>query len=174
MTIHSSVLLGASPTTTATARVAPDVVRAWRWVTWFSLVLTMAGLADWLLVWLPVRFGSPEWEFGTIVASISGLPLITMGFAGLLGSAVARGIRWQIVVVATLLLIWTACILASLALFLLDVPIALRSVSGVAHIGIVKATTKTLFLGTLFSTAYLVAGLGALRQLRDRGSASGR
>lgn len=173
MTIHSGVFLHANPAATG-AKVVPDAVRAWRWVGWFALVLTLAGLTDWVLVWVPARFGSPEWEFGTIVAGISGLPLITMGFAGLLGSAVARGIRWQTIVVGTLLLIWTVCILSSLALFLLDIPIALGSVSGIARIGIIKAITKTLFLGTLFSAAYVVAGIGALRHARDRRGTVGR
>lgn len=165
--MQSGRIYSASP---LTSDVVPDVTRAWRWVSWFALVLTLAGFADWVLVWIPMRFGTPEWEFGTIVASTSGLPLITMGFAGLLGSAVARGIRWQIRLVSIVILVWAVCVLGSLLLFLLDVPIAIGAVSGLARVGLMKAIVKTLFLGTIFSIAYVVAGVGALRHSRLRRS----
>ena len=163
MSAYSGVLLGGSATS---VDVIPRSAQAWRWVSWFGLVLALAGLSDWVLLWTPLRLGMPEWEFGTIVAAISGLPLITLGFAGLLGAAVARGIGWQIKVVSVALLVWMACILTALALFLLDIPIALGAVSGIARVGIVKAIVKTLFLGSLFSVAYLVAAVGALRWAR--------
>ncbi len=148
-------------------RVHPgDVNQAWRWIGWFSLVLALAGLGDWVLAWVPLRLGSVEWEFGTVVSSFSGLPLITIGFAGLLGSAVARGIRWQIITVAATVLFFAAWILAASILFLLDVPMALRAVQGVAHLGILKAIAKTGLLATLFLIAYSVAGIGALRFAR--------
>jgi hypothetical protein len=91
------------------------------------------------------------------------LPLITMGFAGLLASAIARGIRWQVITVAIVVLLLAAWILAASILFLLDVPVALRAVQGVAQLGIMKAIAKTGLLGTLFLVAYSVAGIGALR-----------
>jgi hypothetical protein len=145
--------------------LTPDVAQAWRWVGWFSLVLTLAGVGDWVLAWVPMRLGSPEWEFGTVASTFSGLPLATMGFAGLLGSAVARGIRWQVRVVGVLLLMWAALILGAFVLFLLDIPVALGAVQpGPARLGIVKAIAKTVMLVTLFSVAYLVGGIGALRR----------
>lgn len=150
---------------TAVAR-AGDPTMAWRWLGWFSLVLALAGFGDWLLAWFPMRFGSPEWEFGTVVSTLSGLPLITMGFAGLLASAVARGIRWQVVAVAVVVLSFGTWVLAAFVVFLLDVPIALRAVQGVARLGIMKAIAKTSMLAVLFSTVYFVAAIGALRYAR--------
>ena len=145
--------------------ITPDVNQAWKWVGWFALVLTAAGVGDWVLAWYPLSFGTVEWEFGTVVASIANLPLITMGFAGLLGSAVARGVRWQIVTTAWVLIVWTVLLLASLTLFALDIPVALAAVQrGTARLGILKAIAKTLFLGGLFAVAYLVAAIGALRR----------
>ena len=146
--------------------ITPDPQTAWRWIGWFSLMLTLAGLSDWVLAWMPLRFGTPEWEFGTIVSSMSGLPLLTMGFAGLLGSAVARGVRWQIVLVAAIVLTFAVLILGALAVFALDVPIALRTVQGPAHLGILKAIAKTVTLGLLFAAGYLVSAIAALRHAR--------
>ena len=148
--------------------LTPDAAQAWRWVGWFALVLTLAGLGDWVLAWIPLRLGAPEWEFGTIVSSFSGLPLVTMGFAGLLGSAVARGVRWQVLVVASILLVWALVIIAATVIFLLDVPLALGSVEGPARLGIIKAILKTLMMATLFGTAYLVGAIGALRRSKRR------
>ena len=143
-----------------------DPTRAWRWLGWFSLVLALAGLGDWLLAWFPMRFGSPEWEFGTVVSTLAGLPLITMGFAGLLASAVARDIRWQVVAVAIAVLLFGTWVLAAFVVFLLDVPIAMRAVQGVARVGIMKAIAKTTMLAVLFSAVYFVAAISALRYAR--------
>jgi hypothetical protein len=136
---------------------------AWRWMGWFSLVLAIAGVGDWLLAWTPLRLGNPEWEFGTVVASFSGLPLVSLGFAGLRGSALARGVRWQIVTLGWVILLFAVAIAAALVLFILDIPIAVRVPPGPARLGIAKAIAKALGLGLLFGVAYFVAAIGALR-----------
>ena len=140
---------------------------AWRWIGWFGLALTIAGLGDFILTWVPWELGSPEWEFGTIAASFSGLPLVTMGFAGLLGAALARGIRWQLTGMGLLLVALALAMVGALVVFLLVVPVALRAVVGVARTGIVKAIVRTTMLGVVFSVAYLVAGIAALRHARN-------
>jgi hypothetical protein len=151
---------------TRTGVLAPNVDQAWRWIGWFSLVLVIAGAGDWVLAWIPLRFGTAEWEFGTIVSTFAGLPLVTMGFAGLLGSAAARGVRWQLITVGVIVLAWGVMVVAALIIFFLDVPIALQAVQGPAHLGIMKATAKTVMLGLLFSTVYFVTGIAALRRSR--------
>jgi len=151
--------------------LASNSDRAWRWVGWFSLVLALAGLGDWFIAWIPLRFGSAEWEFGTVAATFSGLPLVTMGFAGLLGSAIARGIRWQIIAVSSVVLLFAVLVLLASLVFLLDVPVALGAVGGgVARLGILKAIAKTGLLGSLFFVAYVVAGVRALRYALSRQS----
>ena len=140
---------------------------AWRWVAWLSLVLTLAGVGDWVLAWVPLRLGNPEWEFGTIVASFSGLPLVAIGFAGLLGSAWARGIHWQVRTVGWVVLVWAVMIAGALVVFFLDVPLALAAAQGPIRLGIVKATVKTVALGVLFSVAFVVIGVAALRRPRS-------
>ena len=150
--------------------MTPDGATAWRWVGWFGLLLFVAGLGDFVIAWVPMRLGSPEWEFGTVASTLAGLPLATMGLAGLLGSAVARGKlgltrAWGLVV-----LVWAAVVLGSYVLFLLDVPVALRAVSGEALLGIKKAIVKTTLLAVVFGAGYLVAGFGAIRHTQKRGA----
>lgn len=146
--------------------------RAWRWVGWFSLALALAGVGDWVLAWMPPHLGNPEWEFGTVAATMAGLPLMAMGFAGLLATGTARHQRWLVVTMTWVLIGFALVVLAALALFLLDVPLALRTVQGTARVGIIKATIKTSFLGLLFATAFGIAGLTAMREAaRIRGTA---
>jgi hypothetical protein len=163
--IDSRIILDTTPATPRSRTTAPSAEVAWRWIGWFALLLTVTAIGDWTLAWLPFRFGSPEWEFGTIAATFSGLPLLTMGFAGLLGSAISRGIRWQVIVTSWLMILFALMILSALVIFLLDVPIALRAVSGPARLGIFKAIAKTGLIGLLFPTGFLVAAVGALRYL---------
>jgi hypothetical protein len=88
---------------------------------------------------------------------------MTLGLAGLLASALARGNRTQIIVVALLALLLSFLTLAALLIFLLDVPVALQSVEGVARLGIRKAVAKNLSLGLLFSATFGIAGGTALK-----------
>jgi hypothetical protein len=147
-------------------RPVPDEDGAWKWVGWFGLVLATVGLTDFALTWLPMELGRAEWEFGTIAASFSGLPLVTMGFAGLLGSALARGVRWQLVAMTVVLLGMALFLVGALVVFVLVVPVALGVVEGAARTGILKAIARTLVLGVVFVAAYVAAGIGSLRQAR--------
>ena len=139
---------------------------AWRWVGWFGLVLAVAGLGDFVLTWIPLQFGSAEWEFETIAAAFSGLPLVTMGFAAMLAAGSARRIRWQLTGMGVVLSALGVVLVGALLLFLLVVPVALVAVEGPGRLGVMKAIARTLMLGVLFSGAYLAAGIGALRHAR--------
>ncbi len=149
-------------------RLASDPGMGWTWLGWFGLVLTVAGVGDLVITWVPVRFESVEWEFGTLVATFSGLPLVTMGLAAVLGSALARGVRWQVRTLGALLLVIGICLAGAYAMFLTILPIAFRGAPEGSAIGINKAVAKTSLLAVAFITAYLVAGAQALRRRRSR------
>jgi hypothetical protein len=149
-------------------QVVPDTMRAWQWAGRLALVLTVAALADWAIALVPPSFGQLEWEFGTLTAIMSGLPLVAIGFAGILASELARGRRTGIIVASVATLLLAFAILGGLILYSLDAPVALSSVQGVAHLGVSKAIAKTLTMGILFLIAFSVAGIAGLRHaLRD-------
>jgi hypothetical protein len=148
--------------------VSPDVLRAWRVAGRFAFVLFLAGLSDWIIAWIPFRLGSLEWEFGTITATLAGLPLVAIGLGGMLASGIAVGSRWQTIAVAVTILVFALLILAALAIFVLDVPVALQSVEGVARLGIQKAIAKNLSLGLLFFVAFMIAAFAGLRHAASR------
>ena len=166
MATDSKIITG---TPTRSRSVVPDVPRAWRWAGLFSLVLLLAGLGDWAIALVPFHLGTLEWEFGTITALFAGLPLVTIGFAGVLAASIARGVRWQTVATAVTILMFALLIIGALVIFLLDVPVALQSVQGVALLGIKKAIAKNVLFGLLFFAAYFWAGVAALRHALRRG-----
>jgi hypothetical protein len=147
----------------------PDAQRAWRWAGWFCFALTAAGVADWIIAWIPMRLGILEWEFGTITATFSGIPLVAIGLAGMLASAVARGARGQILGVSSFILLLSAVMIGALVIFLLDVPVALQAVDGVARLGIMKATAKTLSMGLIFIPAFIAIAVAAIRYVGKSG-----
>ncbi len=150
----------------------PSTPTAWRVIGWFGLVLAVIGLADALVNWFPLAFGSPEWEFGTISATFGSLPLVTMGLAGLLGSMLARGSRAGVLAVGLFVLVVGVVVLGLYALFLTDVPMALRATAGkLGGLPIRRGIVRTSILGVGFGVGYLAAAMMSLLSLWRRVSA---
>ena len=146
-------------------RFPPSRDVRWRWLGWFGLVLAFMGLGDIALAWIPPAFGNPQWEFGTIGATFAGLPLASIGLAGLTASTLALGKRSLLVVLSVVLLLLSLAVLAGAILFLTDAPLALHATQGLARLAVKKAIIKTLMLGVGFGTLYLVGGAAGLRHL---------
>ena len=161
------VLVAGEPKRAARPRVEMGPGDGWKWIGWFGLMLWIVGMGDFLLAWYPTAFGNPEWEFGTVVASYSGLPLVTMGFAGLLGSAVARGIRWQSLVVSWVLVVFGGALVLGFVTFLLDIPLAVRAGADnpTVRLGLKKAIVKTTLIAIVFAGSYISFGIAVLRRL---------
>ena len=159
-------IVGAARRAARVAPLEPDTATAWAWLGWFGAVITTVGLGDIALTMYPFHLGVPEWEFGTIAAAVSGLPLVTIGLAALLGSMLARGRRVGVQVVAGLAMTLGILIIASMVIFALDIPVALRVVTPEVSLGIRKAIAKTVMLGVVFSAGYLFAAVAALRHAR--------
>ena len=147
--------------------LAPDVETAWKWIGWTGLVLAVVGAGDIALVWYPLNFGSPEWEFATVAQSFAGLPLVSIGLMGLLGAGLALGQRWVILGMGWGLLVGALGLIVALFVFLTDVPMALGATEGLAETGIKKAVFKTVMLGLVFAGAYAAAGVAALKYLKS-------
>ena len=144
---------------------APDF--GWLLLGWVGLTFALVGGVDVLLTWYPAHFGVAEWEFGTITASLNGLPLFTMGLALLLGSQVARGRRKGVRIVAWLLLAVAIAIVLAALLWATSVPLALRVVSDpVVKTGLEKAVVKTCVQAVAYPVGFVWVALKALRHAR--------
>lgn len=122
--------------------VAPTVV--WTVIGGLGLAVAVIGWTDLALLWYPLNFGSPEWEFGTISAHLDGMPLATVGFGLALVGVLNRGWRIPARTLAVVSFLISAALFAVFLIYLLDIPIALRGVrvelQPIIKKGIVKAT----------------------------------
>lgn len=143
-----------------------EVDAAWRWLGWFGLALALLGLGDVLLAWIPLVFSSWQWEFGTVASTIAGLPLTTIGIAGLYGSLLARRQRRPLLAASIVITLFGALIIVLLVLFVLDIPLALDTAQGPQALAVKKVIAKTLLLGIGFCLIYLAAGIAGLRAAR--------
>ncbi len=106
---------------------SPDF--GWYLLGWVGLVFALVGGFDLLLTWYPLNFGNPNWEFGTVSATLDGLPVTTLGLALLLGAAVARGKRWLVRTMSVVFVALALVIVLAAMLYATDVPIALQSMT---------------------------------------------
>ena len=154
------------------ARVDSYPPLLWKLVGWFGALFAATSLGDMALTFYPLNFGRPEWEFGAIAAGYAGLPLVATGLGALLVAGLALRKRWLVVVAGISMGVVGAMLTAGTALFLLDVPLALRLAPAEVQLGIKKTIAKTLLLGTTFPAAFLIAAVAALRHSPTRGGAT--
>jgi hypothetical protein len=107
--------------------VSPTV--GWELLAWIGIVFLVVGGTDLLLGWIPVRFGNPEWEFGTVSRTFDNLPITALGLVLVLASVAARGIDWAIRATSLLALVLAAVLVVGLVVYALDIPLAFRVVT---------------------------------------------
>jgi hypothetical protein len=153
----------------AAKRAAPGLPAprfAWTVLGWFGLVATLVGAFDIALAWYPLRGGNPAWEFGIINLTVWSLPFLTTGLFLLLASGVALEKGWRIRLAAIAMLVLAALILGALVLYALAIPIALQGAPDAVQLNVKKSILKTVVLGIMFPTLYIVVAVAALRQRR--------
>lgn len=142
-------------------------LNGWAILGWLGLAYLIMSVIDLALGWYPIRFGQPEWEFGTISATIAGLAIPTLSLYLILASAFARERTRLIKWVAVAMIVIAVFLGVLFILYLTAVPLALRAVSNnpIIHLGMEKSIIKsfTLFLG--YEALFI---LGAIKGLRRR------
>jgi hypothetical protein len=151
---------------TVSAEAAPAATGPRNVLAVTGVALAVVGWVDWLLLWVPLNFGSVEWEFGTIGQSFDALPLATIGTAALIAAAIGGGWRRTLVVTAGLAFAVAITLGLILAIFLLDIPILLEGAAGAVRPVLLKAVAKTSLYGLLYVTTYAWLGLACLRVVR--------
>lgn len=138
--------------------VPSDSGGSWLILGWIGLVFLVVGGTDFALVWFPLNFGNPEWEFATVTQSFNGLPILLLGLGLLAVAAAETERRWWstlALVAAAGLLLW---VLVGTAFWASNVSLALETVPDELELGIQRAVAKTLVQSIAYSTAlgYLV------------------
>ena len=149
--------------------VSPNVVREtsagsltnegtshWSLLGGMGTALFLVGMVDLILTWLPFSFGNPEWEFGTVSATLNGMPVPAVGLVLVLSYAYVMRSRWQLRALAVVSVLLAVGVLAAVALYVTDVPLALRSVPDPAlRVGLWKAIVKTGLQGVVYPPVFL-------------------
>ena len=141
---------------------------AWRYIGWLGVLLIVVGGIDIVLRWYPTAFRSTEWEFVTVSITVGSLPLFSIGVVALLSSFLARGVKIGVQVMAVAFVLLSVFIAGALILFVSDVPIALKTVTGGVSLELKKTIVRTLVMGVAFGCMYVGSAVVSFRYLFRR------
>jgi hypothetical protein len=138
-----------TPAPTEAASIRPALARIAIGV---GLGLTIIGLTDVALLWIPPRFGSIEWEFDALTSTFESLTLVTFGLSLLAAGFLTRGTKAGLYTVSALFTLLLFVVLGAIALFGLNAPVAYRGTPA-----LVRPTMKLILIKTsLLALIYLV------------------
>jgi len=133
-----------------------------------GLGLAAIGLVDVALLWASPRFGSPEWEFGTISGTLEAMTLPTVGIAILSAGLIARGSRIAAYLVAVLCLLLALFAIACSGLFALTVPPAWRGTPPPLKPAVKVTLVKNAVLAMTYIPLFVFLSWTAFRSARKR------
>lgn len=117
--------------------------RTWALLGWVGLTFLVVGGFDYALTWFPTDFGNREWEFGTVIASLNGLPVPVIGLGLLLASSIQTDRRWLAWLATIGAFGFLAWVLLGIVLWFGTTPIALSSTPVEVLTGVKKAIAKS-------------------------------
>ena len=143
-------------------RIDPD--QAWSLLGYIGIAFILVGALDVGLAWFPFVLGSAEWEFGTIGATLNGLPLPGLGLMLVLASGVALGLPVRIRVVAAICAVLVVALLGLGFLYVTVIPVALSEVTNpVVRAGLMKSIVKALALLVIYPALFGWVGFRGLK-----------
>lgn len=126
--------------------------RSYKAMGWVGFGFLLVGLLDFGLVWLPPRVGDLEWRFSSAAQGFGALPIPTLGMVLLMVAGFQVRRRWWAVVSGVAAIVLVLVTLASVALWVPSVPLALETVPEDLEMGLYR----TLAQMTMQSLAYPV------------------
>lgn len=147
------------------APVVADPDYAWSALGWVGLVFIMVGMVDLVLAWYPPALGSPEWEFGTIGATLNGLPLPALGLTLSLAAGIARGSRWQMRATGATAICLALLLLGFAFIYMTVIPVALGdATNAVVRTGLLKSIAKASALLAIYPVLFVWIGYRGWKQ----------
>ena len=151
-----------------------DSETGWRVIFLIGLGATIVDLLDLVWLFVPPRFASLEWEYGTIGGLFDGLPLLTIGVGLMAAAVMASNWRRMRTVVVLLSFLVSLAILILGAIFALDVAPIVRAQNDPGQAYVLKlGSLKTGLEGAVYFLLYLALGVWTWRRNRKTKRAGG-
>lgn len=131
----------------------------WRVLLVLSVAFMLVGFVDSALTFIPTAFGTTEWEFGTVTASLNGLPLPLLSLGLFAAACVTLGWPRTARSAGLLMVVLALLILAMGLLYLTTLPQALnaaRQAGPMGLLGIKRAIIKTSVQLVVYPVAMMV------------------
>jgi hypothetical protein len=162
-------ILTGEPTTPQARLPGGDVYRLWPLFFVAGAVFTLTGWAEVLLIWYPIHFGHPDWEFDTIARTFDLLPLGTVGLTLVSAAIIARGGKpWPIRILAVVFMVLMVVAFLCAADYLYRLPEQWQRLSQPGRPeGAKRAIAKTIVFMVGFTSAYAAAGQVLWRTARE-------
>ncbi|HEY2806655.1 MAG TPA: hypothetical protein VGI92_12430 [Gemmatimonadales bacterium] len=143
-----------------------DNQAGWSYLFAAGLGITIVALIEVILMFLPARWSSLDWEFGTIAGMFDSLPLMTVGLGSMCAAAVANGWRAARISVAVLSSLLSLMILVMALIFALDIPAVLRAADLSMQYSIKLGSLKAGLEAGVYFLLYLALGVWTWRRIR--------
>jgi hypothetical protein len=133
-----------------------------------GFALFAVGGTDFLLTWIPARFGNPEWEFATITAAMSAMPASLLGLTLLLVMSLEKEAPVPARIWSVALILWALALVGVAVIYGLTLPLAARGFAEpTVGIGLKKAIVRTLVQLSVYTIMMLWMGIRGLRLARS-------
>lgn len=140
---------------------------SWGLLGLLGFALFIAGGSDFVLAFVPARFGNPEWEFSTITGALNVMPASLMGLVLLLVSAAVAESAVRVRILSVMLLLWAVFLIAMAVIYGLTLPLAARGfdVPNVG-VGLKRAIFRSLVQFAVYPIVMLWLGARGLKLAR--------
>jgi hypothetical protein len=155
-----------SSTTARSPRIGTPV--GWDLLGLLGLALFVVGGTDFLLTWVPMRFGNPEWEFATITAAFGAVPATLLGLTLLLMRALQEGATMAARLWSVMLILWALGLVGVGVIYGLTLPLAARGFeTPTVGVGLKKAIARTLVQLLVYTIVMIWLGIRGLKLSRS-------
>jgi hypothetical protein len=150
-----------------------DNASGWKYLFLIGVGLFVVESIDLSLLFVPARFASLDWEYGTISSLFDSLPLMTIGLGLMSAASVANGWIGTRRLVVAIALLMTLVITVLGIIYALDVPAVLKAVEPAAKTTVKKAGLRTGLMALTYFVLYLALGVWTWRRMKALKGARG-
>jgi len=160
------VIVGASRPTAGGPAVKADPKALWKAAGTVAIALSLAGLVDLTLAFVPARMSEPAWLFSVLTGVLSGLPIFTIGIITGVLAGLSGGSRGRVIFFSALAGVGTVLVLVALAVFISEAKEVFAAARPEVHGSLQKQIFRSLLSGVVFGGLMVFCSLLGIKSLR--------